>query len=335
MEIWASKRRRRVQSSKNAARSFFHDMNSLCRMRKNILDCFFLAGVILLALIVWRISPCHAEKNEIPVQGAVYHVQRSDASHHTYFDIVIGNSFEGKLPEDIAAITVAGPEGPLSIGKADFNHNPEWRSFWCVLPGFPKIGRYTFEVAGQNSHGSAVDIHKITRTIPLPDVSGFQRSPTESNACRSPLFSWPKIKSTIPLYYQLEIRDQNRNHLFRTDYIRDMTEVRIPPDILPPGIRYQWRVRVADGPDWLSLDNRSQSRWVNNIRSKTPSPCAYQYRVPEKAGGDQDVSSLEEEGVRAAEIADMMQTLINGDIPDIHSVLIINNDRLVLEEYLN
>lgn len=298
-------------------------------------------AVLLLAVVNWAAltyahsRPCYAGENEIPVEGAVCHVHRSDGSHKTYLDIVIGHSFEGKLPEDIDHITVTGPGGQLSVCKADFNYNPQWRAFWLVRPGFPEIGKYTFEVAGKNGCGSAFDIQKVTRTIPLPDVSKFKPYPVESNTCLSPVFSWPEIQAAIPLYYQLEIRDINRAHLFRTGFIKDMSEVRLPPDILKPGRKYQWRVRVADGPDWIALDNRSQSRWVTNSSSSPPTPCAYRYRIPRDVDGEWAVSSLEKEGIDALEITAMMQALIKGKIPDIHSVLIVKNGRLVLEEYLN
>jgi hypothetical protein len=296
--------------------------------------------VILFAilLIATIFSPCenlHAAESEIPIEGAVYHVHRPDSSHKTYLDIVISHSFNGKLPDDISHITVTGPDGQLPIGKADFSYNPRWRAFWIVRPGFPKIGKYTFEVTGKNGHGSASDTQKVNRTIPVPDISKFKVDPTETTSCPAPVFSWPKIKDAIPLYYQLQLRDIHRGHLFRTDFIRDMTEVRIPPDILKPGMRYQWRIRVADGPDWVEIDNRSQSHWVTKTKSNAETKCEYRYRPPIKVDSEWEISSLGKEGIDPVKITAMMKKLINGDIPNIDSVLIVKNGRLVLEEYLN
>ena len=295
-----------------------------------------LAAVSAAALFFELGGICCAGENDIPVQGAVYHVQRPEGSQQTYLDIVVGRSFKGRLPDDIVDITVTGPEGKLAVGREDFNYNPQWRDFWAVLPGIPKTGRYVFEVVGKNGRGSTSDIQKANRTIPLPDVSSFRPQPAAPNACPAPVFSWSKVKGPVPLYYQLQIRDMNRRHLFQTGYVRGMTDVRIPPDVLKPGHRYQWRVRVADGPDWITLDNRSQSRWMTNSRSTVLQPCAYRYSVPPKTGDGWAVSALEKEDIDPAGIAAMMQKLINGDLPtNIHSVLIVKNGRLVLEEYLN
>ena len=296
--------------------------------------------VISFALLFFAVifSDCEdlsAVEAEIPIEGAVYHVHRPDGSHKTYLDIVIGHSFKGKLPDDISHITVTGPEGKLPMGREDFNYNPQWRVFWFVRPGLPEIGKYTFEVAGKNSFGSAVDIQKVNRTIPVIDLSKFKIDPPETKSCLSPVFSWPKIKDTIPLYYQLEVRDINRKHLFRTGFIKDMTDVRIPPDILKSGMKYQWRVRVADKPDWVDIDNRSQSHWVTKSRSKTAIQCEYRYRAPRKTDDEWELSSLSGEGIDPVKITAMMKKLINGDIPNIDSVLIVKNGRLVLEEYLN
>jgi CubicO group peptidase (beta-lactamase class C family) len=304
-------------------------------MRKKILRTLLAAGVALAALVLGPASRCGAGAKDLPVAGAVYHVQRADGRHKTYLDIIIGPSFEGRLPDDILSITVAGPDGKLPVGRADFNYNPRLQEFWAALPGFPKIGRYTFHVAGRNGHGTARNTQKINRTIPLPDASRFKLSPDESAPCRSPVFSWPAIKAAIPLYYQVEIRDRGRTPLFKTQFIRDMTEVRIPADMVKPGGFFQWRVRVADGEDWSAFDNRSQSRWVTGYRSRDAQPCGYRYRVPPQADGEWEVASLEREDIDAAKIAAMMQRLINDDIPHIHSVLMVKNGRLVLEEYLN
>lgn len=304
-------------------------------MKKIQLAVLLVAGAALGALMFGPGSRHYGSENDIPVTGAVYHVQRADGSHKTYLDIIIGPSFKGRLPDDIVSITVTGPEGKLPVGWANFTYNPRWREFWTALPGFPEIGDYTFEVAGRNGHGTARNTQKANRTIPLPDATRFKLSSDGSAPCLSPVFAWPAIKDTTPLYYQLEIRDTGRNHLFETQFVRDMTEVRIPADLLKPGSPFQWRVRVADGEDWSAFDNRSQSRWVTGYQSRSAPSCGYRYRVPPQADGEWEIASLEREGIDGAKIASMMQQLIDGNIPNIHSVLIVKNGRLVLEEYLN
>jgi len=304
----------------------------MCLSRKQTLRVFLLA-VVFFAIISLGYEYRNAAASEIPIEGAVCHVHRPDGSHKTYLDIVVGRSFPGKLPDDIDSITVTGPNGELSIDKGDFNYNPQSRAFWIVQPGFPKIGKYTFKLAGGNSFGSTTDTQSIVKTIPIPDVSKFKPAKAQTEACRTPAFSWSSINEPNALYYQLQIRDLNRRHLYRTDYVRDMFSVRIPLDILKPGVTYQWRIIVADGPDWITLNNRSQSQWVTFSRNQIIKPCSYQYAVPVKADEDWEISSLKDEGIDPEKINELMNNILDGNIQDIHSVLIVKNGKLVLEEY--
>jgi hypothetical protein len=208
-----------------------------------------LLAILYLAIIFSGCEYPNAAASEIPIEGAVYHVHRPDGSHKTYLDIVVGRSFTGKLPDEIDAITVTGPDGELSIDKDDFNYNPQTRTFWIVRPGFPQIGKYTFKLASGDSSGFATDTQSIVKTIHIPDLSKFKPAKAETDSCQTPAFSWSEINKPYALYYRLQIRDLNRKHVYRTDYVRDMLSIRIPPDILMPGMTYQWRVQVADGPD--------------------------------------------------------------------------------------
>jgi len=239
------------------------------------------------------------------------------------------------LPDAIDSITVTGPNGDLSIGKDDFYYNPRWRSFWIVLPGFPEIGEYLFKLVSGNSIGSATDTQLTVKTIPIPDVSKLEPAKAETDFCLTHTFSWSSVIGSGTLYYQLQIRDLNRKQVYRTDYVRDMLSIRIPPDILKPGMAYQWRVRVADGPYWITLNNRSQSRWITFSTAQQLKPCEYSYQAPSKLNDGWDVSSLRNEGVDTNRITAMMNTLLADDLPNIHSVLLIKNGKLVLEEYFN
>lgn len=300
--------------------------------RKQTLRVLLLA-ILYLAIISSGCVYRNAAASEIPMGGAVYHVHRPDGSHKTYIDVVVGRSFPGKLPDDIDSITVTGPNGDLSIGKDDFNYNPQWRSFWIVLPGFPEIGEYSFKLVSGNSLGSATDTQVVVKTIPIPDVSKFKPAKAETDSCRTPAFSWSSINEPNALYYQLQIRDLNRRYVYRTDYTRDMFSVKIPPDLLKPGMTYQWRIRVADGPDWITLNNRSQSQWVTFSRNQIIKPCNYQYTVPVKTDEDWEISSLKDEGIDPGKINELMLNILDGNIQDIHSVLIVKNGKLVLEDY--
>ena len=292
-----------------------------------------LFAILYSTVIICGGESLYAEEKKIPIEGAVYHVHRPDGSHKTYLDIVVGRSFSGQLPDDIDSIAVSGPNGDLSIGKDDFNYNSQWRAFWIVRPGFPKIGKYTFKLVSGNSSGSAADTQSIVKTIPIPDVSKFIPNMAESDSCLTPTFSWSSINEPNALYYQLQIRDLNRKHVYRSDYVRDMFSVRIPLNILKPGMTYQWRVRVADDPDWIALNNRSQSRWVKFSRNQAIEPCNYQYDVPLRTDDDWEISSLKDEGIDPGKINELMLDILNGNIREIHSVLIIKNGRLVLEDY--
>jgi CubicO group peptidase (beta-lactamase class C family) len=304
----------------------------MCSLRKTKLAALLLA-ILHATIILYGCKNLFAAEKEIPIEGAVYHVHRSDGSHKTYLDIFIDRRFSGKLPDDIDSITVTGPNGDLSIGKDDFNYNPQWRVFWIVRPGFPEIGKYTFKLISGNSFGSATDTQSIVKTIPIPDISDFKPTKAESDTCRTPTFLWSSINEPNALYYQLQIRDLNRKHVYRTNFVRDMFSVRIPPDILKPGMTYQMRVRAADGPDWVTLNNRSQSQWVKFSRNQALKPCNYQYEVPVKTDDDWEISSLKDEEVDPQKINELMLNILNGNIRDIHSVLIVKNGKLVLEDY--
>jgi hypothetical protein len=95
----------------------------------------------------------------IPVIGGVVNVRTAANEFMTIFDILIGKSFGGKLPDDIDAITVTGPEGVYPISKDDFSFWPVADDFWIAIQGSPKEGTYKFTVTSGNRQGSATDTH--------------------------------------------------------------------------------------------------------------------------------------------------------------------------------
>jgi len=59
----------------------------------------------------------------------------------------------------------------------------------------------------------------------------------------------------------------------------------------------------------------------------------YQYTVPEKYEDGWEVSSLAAEGMDQDAISEMIRKVLSGYYEDIHSILLVKNGKLVLEEY--
>ncbi|MFC1881264.1 amidohydrolase family protein, partial [Thermodesulfobacteriota bacterium] len=107
----------------------------------------------------------------IPVIGGVVNIRNATDEFITVFDIIIGQSFDGRLPDDIESITITGPEGVLPIRKEDFTFWPSANDFYIGVPGSPTVGTYKFTVTSGNRQGSAIDTQSIVRPIPVPDIS--------------------------------------------------------------------------------------------------------------------------------------------------------------------
>jgi len=288
--------------------------------------------LVLLPVIVGFVNQVHANA-EIPIEADVCHVRRSDGSHKTYFNIMVGNSFCGKLPDDIASITVIGPNGELPIDKSDFNYSPRYRVFWSVQAGFPQIGKYEFKLASGDTIGAATDTQAAVISLPIPDVATFTPADADTVSCPTPTFRWSLQKDTRPLYYQLQIIDSDKKDVYRSDYVKDMFSIRIPPDVLAPESTYRWRVVVADAPDWIAINNRSRSKWMAFSRKGGLNGCSYEYSVPEETDDGWEVVSLKDVGISPEKISEMMVDLLSGNFQDIHSVLIVKNGKLAFEEY--
>jgi hypothetical protein len=235
--------------------------------------------------------------NDIPIHGAITHVHEPDNSSKTIIDIVIGQKFTGKLPEDIDTITVTGPKGDLSLAKEDFRYYPQFKDFWISIPGAPETGTYTFTVTSGNRRGSATNTQSNIRTLPIPDTRTFSPATEEIITTKSPQFSWKGINADIPLYYRLEIKDMTDKYIFRTGYVKDMFLTRAPPNLLKAGQTYRWRVRVADETNWIELNNRSHNQWQTVTVVPTQGESEYRYQVPLETDDGWATSSLREESV--------------------------------------
>lgn len=306
----------------------------MCRQRQQISKMLLLVALLLVISFSGYETKSAAE-SEIPINGAISYVHMPDGSYKTYFDVVIGRKFSGKLPDEINSITVSGPQGNLSIGKDDFTFNPQNRSFWTVQPGSAEIGNYKFTVNSGNQSGTSIDSQLVLKTVPIPDISEFIPSTNGSLTCTPPTFSWCAISTKEPFYYQVEINDFNHNHLFKTAYTKDMFSVKIPPKVLNPSITYYWRLRVADGPDWKSLNNQSQSQWVKFSTNQSIVPCKYSYKIPDKTNDGWETSSLIKEGIDSKYFERLMVDIFGGAYKDIHSIVVVKNGNLVFEEYFS
>ncbi|MEJ2164494.1 MAG: serine hydrolase [Desulfobacterales bacterium] len=61
----------------------------------------------------------------------------------------------------------------------------------------------------------------------------------------------------------------------------------------------------------------------------------YEYRIPEQLDDGWQTSSLVAEGVDSGQINEMIGKILEGDIDNIHGIVVIKNGKLVLEEYFD
>lgn len=69
------------------------------------------------------------------------------------------------------------------------------------------------------------------------------------------------------------------------------------------------------------------------FNSKGEPQTEYTYQLPEEIEGDWEISSLEKEGVDSAKIVKLIKNILAGKFPNTHSVLLVKNGKLILEEY--
>ena len=197
----------------------------------------------------------------IPVIAGVVNVRTAENKFTTIFDVLIGKSFRGNLPDDIDAIAVTGPEGAYAIGKEDFSFWPSANDFWIQIPGSPKEGTYMFTVTSGKRKGIATDTLSIIRPIPVPDIRTLAPADGETLALKTPTFSWGAVKYfDIPIYYLFQIYNSAGEQIYRQGRTRNMTSHTVPAGILKPGENYRWRIRVSDSGHWMEEQNRVHTR---------------------------------------------------------------------------
>jgi len=206
----------------------------------------------------------------LPVIAGVVNVRTAKNQFITIFDVLIGKSFRGKLPDDIDSITVKGPEGVYAIGKDDFSFWPSADDFYIEIPGSPKEGTYKFTVTSGDRQGTATDTLSIIRPIPVPDVSTLSPADGETLALKTPTFFWGAVKYfDTPIYYLFQIYNSAGEQIYRKGRTQNMTSHTVPAGILKPGEKYRWRVRVSDSGNWLEEQNRVHTRKLSFKTAET------------------------------------------------------------------
>jgi imidazolonepropionase-like amidohydrolase len=197
----------------------------------------------------------------IPVIGGVSNIRNASGEFTTIFDVIIGQSFDGKLPDDIESITITGPEGVLPVQKDDFSFWPSANDFYIVVPGSPKVGTYKFTVTSGNRMGSTIDEQLIIRPIPVPNFNTLSPAEGEILDLKTPTFSWEAVTYfDTPIYYLFQIYDSTGEEVYRRGRTQNMTVHTVPAGILKPGEIYHWRIRISDSGHWMEEQNRSRTK---------------------------------------------------------------------------
>jgi hypothetical protein len=76
------------------------------------------------------------------------------------------------------------------------------------------------------------------------------------------------VKAEVPVYYRLEINKLYGGRVYATGYVKGMLSHTVPYGVLKPGQAYRWRVRAADGDNWIKVENRSHSKWISFAMAK-------------------------------------------------------------------
>jgi len=202
-------------------------------------------------------------KPGIPITAVVRHVIEANNGSNTQFEIVVGKEFSGKLPNAFDEISVYGPKGRVALEKEDFHYFPGARVLWAKIPETPEIGTYVFNVYGGKQTGLATNTQSVVRFIGTPEEVTLIPANGSVLKAKDPSFSWGKVEAEFPLYYRFEIYNAGGARVYSTGYTEDMFLHTIPDGVLTAGEPYRWRVRVTDGKNWFSVQNRAQSRFRN------------------------------------------------------------------------
>lgn len=212
----------------------------------------------------WLTFKMAGTTHEFHISAQIKNVRKPDDTRMSDIDIIIGEDFNGNLPEDIDAITVSGPAGDLPISKDDFTYYPQFKDFWIRIPGAPQTGTYTFTVTSGQMKGVATDHLTTLRNIPIPDTAGLSPSEGQRLSGSSPTFKWQPVDYPfVPVYYQLVIWNPDiTERIFASPVAKDMYQYTVPADTLKPGQTYVWWVRVMDSYNSHKTQNRTDSEQI-------------------------------------------------------------------------
>lgn len=266
----------------------------------------------------------------IPISAGVEHVSNPDGQSSTWVTFYVKKQFAEPLPEAIEKVTVTANGKPLPLSKSNFTYFPNRRLFWASIPGAPEIGDYNITVTSQTGCGTATDHQTTIFSIesPRPDNA----SPNATTPCTSnrPVFSWGAVNASKPMYFRLEIAPADGRPIYRSGDVADMLSIQIPDGVLVPGKHYRWRARCADSDKWREIQNRSQTPWIGFTTARH---FTYEYQLPKRRPDGLEVGNLFQLKQNPKPLLDLCDQIINRNIENVHSILIIKDGRLVFEEY--
>ena len=199
----------------------------------------------------------------------VKNVHRPDGLFSTYFDIEL---LVGYREDDIKSITVIDPDGVQSSIWPNDGAQWEYPSngndpvyFFFEMSGSPKIGPYTFKVT---THSGLIeemtDTQKDLITIPVVDTNQV----SFDNSSKTPIFHWEGVEAEgTDIAYRFEVKGVDVDYSFRTN--RDWGMMTCTLKEVQAGKTYKYRIRACDDSDWIEVDNRSHTEWIDFTMNAT------------------------------------------------------------------
>ena len=89
----------------------------------------------------------------------------------------------------------------------------------------------------------------------------------------------------------------------------------------------------VEGQSFKLLDKKVEKRTMFPRKELWGNPESYSYKIPDKIDDGLEVGNINEEFGEPESLTEMVKETIMGSYPDVHSILIFKNNKLVLEEY--
>ncbi len=294
----------------------------------------------LLVLAAWINSSCEPSQqalegnvgstDPISLSGGVEHFSGPNGQSSTWISFIVGKEDAVSLPEGIEEVSVSVNGKTLPLSRSDFTYFPERRLFWASMPGAPTIGVYEIRTTSQNRTGITTD--RLATIISIDPPGPDNASPNSTIPCTTnrPTFAWSAAKANAPMYYQLEIAPAQGRPLYRSAYVLDMLAVRILDGVLEPEKPYRWRVRSSDSDKWREIQNRTQTPWIYFTTAKR---FEYELHMPKTTADGLEVGNIIQSNMNPDPVFDLSERIINREVENIHSLLILKDGKLVFEEY--